>query len=65
MRLAQLCNMHKDDLESAIASHGMEDQTRHFIPRRCYRGEKGWMWGMRRYGRPVVGKGGYIFFSVS
>ena len=28
----------EEDLATATATHGIEDQTLHFVPRRCYRG---------------------------
>ena len=41
----------------------MEDQTHHFIPRRRYRGEKGWEWRMCRERIPVTGGGDYTLGS--
>ena len=60
---AQPRDRREGELETTIASHILEDQTLHFIPRRRYREAIGWTWDMGRVGRSITGSGVYILGS--
>ena len=41
-QLVQTRDTRKEDLVTSITSYGLVDQTLHIIPRRRYRGKRGW-----------------------
>ena len=55
--LAQPRDQWKEDLATAISSHGIAYQSMNFITRQIYRGEGDWSCSMWRYGRTISGRG--------
>ena len=53
----------EEQLSTVLAGHGLTDQAQHFLLRRKYRAEGGWMWRMWREGRPILVRAYYILWA--
>ena len=60
VRLKGPCDKHEEDLATALANRGLFSMTDHAMPQRRYRGSESWTWSMKREGRQVTWRGGYV-----